>query len=72
MNQKSKILSQEVSIDDFFDAITICGVRYSGDLFRQLGGLLPIGKKFRLIDRKNGVITIETQKQKGEVQDEKL
>jgi hypothetical protein len=36
------------------DTLTIERVKYSGELFRQLGGALPIGAPFRIVKRENG------------------
>jgi len=30
------------------DCMVIEGIRYSGDLFRQLGGILPLGTPFQI------------------------
>ena len=39
------------SYDEDKDIITIEGVNYSGDIFRQVGGAFPIGKKFSITKR---------------------
>jgi hypothetical protein len=31
-----------IDYDNIHDIVTICGIRYSGDIFRELGGLLPV------------------------------
>ena len=41
------------------DIITINGVRYDGNLFRDLGAALPVGELFRMVKRDDGVIYIE-------------
>lgn len=48
--------SSEISIDG--EVVTICGIRYSMDIFRQLGGALPLGKWFRLESRDNDVLAL--------------
>lgn len=47
-----------VEYDWYTDVITIEGMRYSGDLFREFGGGLAVGEYFQLIERKDGLITI--------------
>lgn len=47
--------------DPYTDVPTICGVQYSGELFRQLGGGLALHRAFELIAREpDGTITIRT------------
>lgn len=41
------------------DVLTIEGIRYSGTLFRQLGGLLPLHTQFVITSRGDGVIVLE-------------
>jgi len=43
-----------VSCDAATDVFTIYGVKYSGELFRQLRGALPVGAPFRIVKRQNG------------------
>lgn len=44
--------------DEQNDTITIEGIKYSGEIFRQLGGMLEVGALFQLMERENGVLTI--------------
>lgn len=45
---------------DGVDVVTIEGMKYSADLFRQLGGLMPSGQAFRLVRREeDGTIWLE-------------
>ncbi len=44
--------------DGTLDIITIEGICYSGNLFRQLGGILPTDQAFCITARKDGVITL--------------
>lgn len=48
-----------VKVDRVNAIITICGVRYSFEVFALLG-ILEAGSAYRLIERKDGVVTIET------------
>lgn len=41
------------------DEVQIAGISYAGDLFRQFGGVMPVGSSFRLLKRENKVLTIE-------------
>jgi hypothetical protein len=45
------------------DCMTIEGITYSNDMFRQFGGLMPINQTFRLVQRSTGInsgsITVE-------------
>lgn len=47
-----------VSIDRANGTITICGVKYSFDLFWLMGNA-PVGTTYRLADRRDGVVTWE-------------
>jgi hypothetical protein len=43
------------------DIVTIAGIKYSGNVFREFGGVsgsLEIGQKFILAKRQDGVLTI--------------
>ena len=51
-------LSEHIQIDDERDVITICGIRYSGAMFRGLGDVLPIGRPFHIEKRADGVLTV--------------
>lgn len=52
-----------IEYDPDFDIVTIEGIKYTGALFRELGGLLPIEKTFRILMRKDGVLTLQTAKE---------
>lgn len=43
----------------FEDVLTIEGIRYSGDLFRNFASELPTGAPFRIVKRENGQIVLE-------------
>lgn len=45
--------------DEHNDTMTIEDIRYSGEVFRQLGGMLPVGRLLKLVDRGNGTLTIQ-------------
>jgi hypothetical protein len=45
--------------DPFADVLTIEGVKYAGEVFRGLG-LTPPGKWVRIVDRRDGVVTLTT------------
>jgi hypothetical protein len=45
------------------DVLTIAGIRYHGEVFRQLGGALPVGAEFKLVNREDGVLTIQNLSQ---------
>lgn len=47
-----------VKVDRVNAIITICGVRYSFEVFALLG-LGEIGSAYRLIERADGVVTVE-------------
>lgn len=48
------------SYDPWTDIITIEGIKYAGSLFRDFGGLLPVGKPFRIVRREpDGTTWIE-------------
>lgn len=40
------------------DIVEIYGIKYSRELFRQFGGLLPVGVDFRLVRRQDGVVAV--------------
>ena len=48
------------SYDENLDVVTIEGIRYGGNVFRQFGSLMPAGMLFRLDKRKDGVICVTT------------
>lgn len=41
------------------DVLRIEGIVYGGEVFRQLGGMMPLGTTFRLAKREDGTITIK-------------
>jgi hypothetical protein len=49
-------IADEITVED--DIVTICGIKYAMALFRDLGRVLPIGEKFSVVDRKDGVLVI--------------
>lgn len=44
--------------DQQTDILTIEGIRYSGEMFRQLGGVLPEGNAFVVEARADGVLCV--------------
>lgn len=46
--------------DENNDFFTIEGIKYSGCLFRQLGGIMPVDTTFKLVKREDGMLTIES------------
>lgn len=44
--------------DDQRDTVTINGICYSQEVFRQLGGMLPERKPFQIIRREDGCLTV--------------
>lgn len=49
----------EIKYDKQEDTLTIEGIKYSGEVFRNLGFWMPVGMKFMLVKRDNGVVTIQ-------------
>jgi hypothetical protein len=49
--------------DEKDDVLVINGIRYSSDVFRQFGGMLPVGAEFKLMNREDGVLTIQNLSQ---------
>lgn len=45
--------------DDANDTITINGICYSQQIFRDFGNIMPLGEKFSIISRDNGVLSIK-------------
>jgi hypothetical protein len=41
------------------DTVTIEGIKYAAQLFRDLGGILPVGRMFTVVERQDGVLTIQ-------------
>lgn len=48
----------KIDYDHAQDVITIEGVKYSADLFRQLGGILPAGAVFQFNGLVNGTVCL--------------
>lgn len=46
------------SYDEAADVLTVEGIKYAGDVFRQMGGMLEVGALFTLTARENGVLAI--------------
>lgn len=55
--------NKPLSIHFNADSVTIEGITYSNDMFRQFGGLMPLNQTFRLVQRSTGIssgsITVE-------------
>lgn len=57
-NQKVNCDQDEpLSIKFGVKSVTIEGITYANDIFRQIGGLLPLYKTFRLVSRSTGIDT---------------
>lgn len=50
--------------DEGTDILTICGVKYSRQIFEHLG-IGRLGTLYRLVERHDGVVTISTCKADG-------
>lgn len=44
--------------DEIADVLTVEGIQYAGEIFRQLGGMMEVGQQFTLVARDDGVVTI--------------
>lgn len=53
----------KIDYDQRNDTVTIEGVTYAGIVFRELGKFMPLGQLFRLVNREDGVVTIERVKE---------
>lgn len=49
----------KIKYDMDADVVEIEGIKYAGDVFRQLGMLMPEGQLFRLVQREHGTLYIE-------------
>ena len=49
----------DLKLDEDRQVVEIGGEKYAYDVFRAMGKLMPVGSLFRLVDREDGVITIE-------------
>ena len=54
----------QYSYDAKTDIITIEGIRYHGDIFREFGFQLRVSHVFKLMNIKDTVITIQHSKEK--------
>lgn len=52
----------QFSYDEAADVLTVEGIRYSGDMFRILGGMMPVGETFEIVARADGVLTVKAIK----------
>ena len=52
------VISSNVQIDDISDTITIYGIRYSGELFRELGFAAAEGTRFEIGKRHDGTLIL--------------
>jgi hypothetical protein len=50
-------MSLDIQVDEDREVVTICGARYSFEIFRTLG-IAPPGTWLRIEDRKDGVVTV--------------
>lgn len=55
-------LSAVIKIDDQNDLLIVNGAKFAGDLIRGLTEVLEVGKTFQIIERKDGVITVMSEK----------
>ena len=54
-------LPLNVETNEFKDTVSICGVLYSGDLFREFGMGPQPGRLFRILEAEpGGIITVKT------------
>ena len=42
--------AERIEINEPTNSVTICGIKYSRQLFEELGHILPIGQLFRLME----------------------
>jgi hypothetical protein len=54
-----QLLSEEISIDDKLDTLTINGVTMSGDFVRFWTEPTPYGVWFRITEKRDGMVVIE-------------
>lgn len=54
------LLALAVEYDAWGDVLTIEGVKYAGELFRDLSGLGAVGDCFQIVKRDNGVVTLRS------------
>ena len=47
-----------ISYNEEYDVLTINGIKYVGDIFRQFSDYMKPGQWFRFLSRKHGVIEI--------------
>jgi len=66
--RSSTRLSDCVEIDNLEDTITICGVSYSGDLFRTFSMKAVEGELLSLGTRDDGVLDVYLHKTLGRMQ----
>lgn len=48
----------QFAYDGIEDVLTVEGIQYSGEMFRQLGGAFPIGVPLTIVARKDGVLAV--------------
>lgn len=51
------VQDKPLSIHFNADSVTIEGITYANDMFRQFGGLMPVNTPFRLVGRSTGITT---------------
>lgn len=56
--QQSSTLPLSFEYDEIADVLTVEGINYSGDIFRQMGGMMEVGQVFQLTARADGVLCI--------------
>lgn len=47
-----------IDYDGVSDIVTIEGIRYAGELFRQFGSVMPLNTPLKIIERTDGVLAI--------------
>ena len=55
-------LTEDIQIDDANDVVTVCGIKYAGEMFRDLagvGGALQVGMPFVIRARADSTLHIE-------------
>lgn len=50
----------EIKQDNHNDTVTINGIVYSQEIFRDFSHVMPLGMKFSIISRNDGVLCIQT------------
>jgi len=60
--EEPQFVPLQFSYDEAADVLTVEGIRYSGDMFRMLGGMMPVGEAFEIVACADGVLTVKAIK----------